>query len=173
VSAPSVTEIATERLILRPIVPEDTEPFARMVADPEVVRFIGDGTTATLEETREWVERSIRRNASGGFDKRTVVLAEDGSVIGWCGIAVWTIDGVVERELGYVLAREHWGRGFATEAATAMRDHALSTFGQRRLIALIHPDNAASRRVAGKLGFAFERLAPFHRRTVELHALEA
>jgi len=173
VSAPAVVEIATERLILRPMRPEDAEPFARMVADPEVVRFIGDGTTGTFAETEEWVERSIRRNAFGGFDKRTVVLIEDGSVAGWCGIGVWTIEGVVERELGYVLAREHWGRGLATEAATAMRDHALSTLGQRRLIALIHPDNDASKRVAAKLGFAFERMAPFHGRTVELHALEA
>jgi ribosomal-protein-alanine N-acetyltransferase len=169
VSAPAVTEISTERL-LRPMLLEDAEPFAAIVADPEALRFIGDGTTGTLEETVEWVERSIRRNAFGGFDKRTVV-AEDGSVAGWCGIGVWTIEGVVERELGYVLAREHWG-GYATEAASAMRDHALTTLGVRRLIALIHPHNHASKRVAGKLGFTYERMAPFHGRTVELWALE-
>jgi RimJ/RimL family protein N-acetyltransferase len=166
-------EIRTERLILRPIAAEDVAPFAHMLADPEVVRFISDGSTATEEETVEWVELSIRRNAFEGFDKRSVVLAEDGSTIGWCGIAVWNIEGTIERELGYVLAREHWGHGYATEASAAMRDHALSTLGLHRIIALIDRGNDASKHVARKLGFAYERDAEFHGRTVELFALEA
>ena len=143
------------------------------LADPQAVRFIGDGTAGTFEETAEWVERSIRRNAFEGFDKRTVVRAEDGAVLGWCGVAVWNIEGTIERELGYVLAREHWAHGYATEAAAAMRDHALSALGLRRLIALIHPHNDASKRVARKLGFGYERMAPFHGRTVELWAMGA
>jgi len=173
VSAPAVAEIRTERLILRPIAVEDVVPFAHMFADRQVVRFISDGSTATEEETAEWIETSIRRNAFEGFDRRTVVRAEDGSVLGWCGIAVWTIEGTIEREVGYVLAREHWGRGYATEAAAAMLDRALTTLGLRRVIALIHAGNAASKHVAGKLGFAFEREAEFHGRTVELWSLEA
>jgi RimJ/RimL family protein N-acetyltransferase len=173
VSAPAVAEIRTERLILRPIAAEDVPPFAHMLADPQVVRFISDGSTATQEETAEWVELSIRRNAFEGFDKRSVVLAENESVLGWCGIAVWNIEGTIERELGYVLAREHWGQGYATEAAAAMRDLALSTLGLRRVIALIHAGNDASKHVARKLGFAYERDAEFHGRTVELFALEA
>lgn len=165
--------IRTERLLLRPIEGADVDAFARLFADPEVVRFIGDGTTSNRDETAEWVERTIQRNESEGFDRRAVILAGSGQAIGWCGIAVWDVEGRPERELGYVLARGHWGRGYATEAATAMRDHALDALGLCRLIALIDHGNAASEAVAGKLGMGYERDAPFHGRVVRLFAMEA
>ncbi len=150
----------------------DLDAYTRLFADPEVVRFIADGTTADAAETAEWLTRSMHRNDHEGFDRRSVVLADDGSLIGWCGIAVWDIEGAIERELGYVLARERWGRGYATEAATAMRDHARSVPGETRLISLIHRDNEASKRVARKLGMTYERDAEFHGRMVELFGLE-
>ena len=171
-SAPAVAEIGTERMALRPIEVGDVASFAHMLADPEVVRFITDGSTATEEETAEWIEVSIRRNAFGGFDRRAVVRTVDGAVLGWRGIAVWNIEGTIERELGYALAHEHRGRGYATGAAAAMRDRALSGVGLPRVIALIHADNDASKHVARKLRFAYERKAESHRRTVELFALE-
>jgi RimJ/RimL family protein N-acetyltransferase len=70
------------------------------------------------------------------------------------------------------LGREHWGRGYATEAASAMRDHALGELGLRRVIALIQHGNAASKRVAARLGMAYERDVEFHDRPVELYSLE-
>ena len=165
-------EIRTERLLLRPIVLEDLDGFVTLHADPEVVRFIGDGSTSARDETAEWLDRTIARNALEGWDRRSVLLAGDGVLIGWCGIAVHGIEGGIEREVGYVLAREHWGRGFATEAATAMRDHALGSMRLRRLVALIDHGNEASQRVAGKLGMAYERNIRFHDRVVQMHALE-
>jgi RimJ/RimL family protein N-acetyltransferase len=93
-------------------------------------------------------------------------------VLGRCGIAVREIEGRIEREVGYLFAREHWGRGYATEAASAMRDRALGELGLRRVIALIRCENEASKRVAAKLGMAYERDVEFHDRRVELHSLE-
>jgi ribosomal-protein-alanine N-acetyltransferase len=142
-----------------------------MYADPEVMRFVGDGTTATRQETAEWLERTVRRNALDGWDMRAVRL-QDGTFVGRCGIAVHDIDGRAERELGYILARERWGMGYATEGAAAMRDHALHGSGVRRLIALIAPGNDASVRVAEKLGFTRERDTRFHGRPTMLYALE-
>lgn len=168
-----VEEIRTERLLLRPIVEEDLAAFAEMFADPEVVRFLGDGTVATLEESAEWIEASIARNAFEGWDMRSVLLADDGAVIGRCGIAVRGIEGRTEHEVTYLFGRAHWGKGYATEAATAMRERALGELGLSRLIALIEHGNEASKGVAGKLGMAYERDVEFHGRTVELHALEA
>jgi RimJ/RimL family protein N-acetyltransferase len=172
VTAAVAEGIRTERLILRPILAEDLDAYAAMYADPEVVRFISDGTTASRDETAEWLERSIRRNELDGWDMRSVVRAADGTVLGRCGIAVREIEGRVEREVGYLLGREHWGRGYATEAASAMRDHALGELGLRRVIALIQPGNAASKRVAARLGMAYERDVEFHDRPVELYSLE-
>ncbi len=165
-------EIRTERLVLRPILVEDLDAYAAMYADPEVVRFISDGTTASRDETAEWLDRTIRRNELDGWDMRSVVRADDGAVLGRCGIAVREIDGRIEREVGYLLGREHWGKGYATEAASAMRDRALRELGLRRVIALIQHANDASKRVAARLGMAHERDVEFHDRLVELHALE-
>ena len=72
----------------------------------------------------------------------------------------------------YVLSRGRWGKGFATEAATAVRDRALGELGLTRLIALIAHGNEASKKVARKLGMAYERDAEFQGRVVELYALE-
>jgi len=164
--------VPTQRLILRPILPEDLDAYAAIYADPEVVRFIGDGATSGRDETAEWLERTIRRNELDGWDMRSVLRVEDGAVLGRCGIAVRDVEGRIEREVGYVLGREHWGRGYATEAASAMRDHALGSLRLRRLIALIDHGNEASQRVAGKLGMAYERDVGFCGRVVEMHALE-
>jgi RimJ/RimL family protein N-acetyltransferase len=164
-------EITTERLILRPIVREDLDAFAEMFADPEVVRFIGDGEAATRAESAEWIEVSIERNEGEGWDMRSVLLADDGRVIGRCGIAVRAIEGRTEHEVAYLFGRDHWGRGYATEAATAMRDRAIGELGLSRLIALIDHGNEASKGVARKLGMAYERPVEFHGRRVELHSL--
>jgi RimJ/RimL family protein N-acetyltransferase len=165
-------EIRTERLILRPILPEDLDAYARMYADPEVVRYLGDPTTATRDETADWLDRAIRRNEREGWDLRSVLRAEDGELVGRCGIAVLEIDGVDEREIGFVLGREHWGRGYATEAARAMRDHAFDVHGLVRLASPIHPGNEASKRVVVKIGMAYERDATFHGHRVELFTIE-
>lgn len=164
-------EIRTERLVLRPIVREDLDAFAEMFADPEVVRFIGDGSVATREESAEWIELSIERNEVEGWEMRSVLRANDDLVIGRCGIAVRAIGDTTEREVAYLFAREHWGRGYATEAATAMRDRALGDLGLSRLIALIDQGNVASKAVARKLGMAYERDVEFNGRMVELHSL--
>jgi RimJ/RimL family protein N-acetyltransferase len=100
------------------------------------------------------------------------VFLHDGTFVGRCGIAVWKIEGRRERELGFVLAREHWGKGYATEAATAVRDHAVA-LGHRRLVALIKRGNAASEAVARKLGMAFERNVSFHGRTIQMFSMGA
>jgi RimJ/RimL family protein N-acetyltransferase len=167
----SAAELRTERLVLRPLAPDDLDGYAAMYADPEVLRFVGDGTAATREGSAEWLERAIRRNALEGWDMRTVRL-HDGTFVGRCGIAVRELDHGVEREVGYILAREHWGWGYATEAASAVRDHALAALGLRRLVALIAYGNDASVRVAEKLGMAFEREVGFHGRPTRLFAME-
>jgi ribosomal-protein-alanine N-acetyltransferase len=167
-----VDELRTERLVLRPVSLADLEDHVALFADAEVVRYLGDGATATPEESREWVERSLERNASLGWDMRTVRTI-DGAFVGRCGIAVRELDSGVEREIAYALARERWGQGFATEAATAVRDHALASGAGRRLISLVAQGNTASERVARKLGMRFEREVGFHGRTCKLLALEA
>jgi ribosomal-protein-alanine N-acetyltransferase len=164
-------ELRTERLVLGPLVPEDLEDYVALYADPDVVRYIGSGNAETRAESAEWLERTVRRNAVEGWEMRTVRL-HDGTFIGRCGIAVHELEHGAEREVGYILARSQWGLGYATEAATAVRDHAIRELGLRRLIALIAYGNEASVHVATKLGMAFEREVRFHGHLTRMFALE-
>lgn len=168
----SSAELRTERLVLRSLAVSDLDEYVALLEDAEVLRFIGDGAPATREEVMAWHERTLRRNATEGWDMRTV-RQHDGTFVGRCGIAVHDLDHGVEHEVGYIIAREHWGKGYATEAASVVRDHAFGTLGLHRLVALIAPGNEASVRVAEKLGMAYEREVPFHDRPTMLYALEA
>jgi [ribosomal protein S5]-alanine N-acetyltransferase len=155
------SRLETERLVLRPLTLGDLDSFARFVADPETMRFIGAGGTRTREQARDSLERMIESFEAHGFGQLAIVRKEDGAVMGRCGLllwdpATWTITqelgDQVEIEVGYLLGRDYWGHGYATEAATAVRDWALGELGFERLIALIYPDNVRSIRVAEKLG---------------------
>jgi RimJ/RimL family protein N-acetyltransferase len=180
VAVAAVTKLETERLVLRAPVPEDAEPLAPMYSDPEVMRYLGDGRTLTPEETARSVKRMIEGWKSDGFGLFTTVRKEDGAVIGRVGLIVWNpdtwqtvradADGPKELEVGYTIGRPYWGKGYATEAASASRDFALRELDAQRLIALIIHGNDASENVARKLGFEHERDIRFGRRDAKLFA---
>jgi ribosomal-protein-alanine N-acetyltransferase len=148
--------IETARLRLRPLQTADLDAFAAMYGDPEVMRYIGDGTVGTRVETAAWLERRIAAYEQAGRGMLAIVRRADGRVIGRCGLTDWTIEGRAEIELGYLVARDVWGEGYATEAASAVRDHAVA-LGIARLIALVDHGNEASRRVAERTGFRYQR----------------
>jgi RimJ/RimL family protein N-acetyltransferase/class 3 adenylate cyclase len=178
---PGPTRLETERLILRPPVPEDAEPLAPMYADPEVMRYLGDGRTLSPDETERSVKRMIEGWKADGFGLFTTVRKEDGAVIGRVGLIVWNPEtwqttradakGPKELEVGYTIGKPYWGRGYATEAASAARDYALEQLGAKRLIALIIHGNDASENVARKLGMEPERDIRFGRRDATLYSL--
>jgi RimJ/RimL family protein N-acetyltransferase len=150
--------LETDRLTLRHLERGDLAPLAALYADPEVRRYFPDGTR-TLEETREELEWFLhghpRRPELGLW---ATVERSTGAFLGRCGLLPWTIDGVDEVELAYLIDPARWGEGLATEAARAIAAHARDALRLRRLIALVTPGNGASVRVATKVGMAFERL---------------
>jgi ribosomal-protein-alanine N-acetyltransferase len=174
--------LETERLVLREPVPGDAVTLAPTYADPEVMRYVGDGRALTHAETERSVRRMIERWEADGFGLFTTLRKEDGAVIGRVGLLVWNTDtwepttraqgGPTEVEVGYTLGREFWGQGYATEAAGAVRDYALGSLGAERLIALIIHGNTASEKVARKLGLEYERDIMLGRREAQLFALE-
>ena len=178
-------ELQTDRLLLRTPVPDDVDALAPMYADPEVMRYVGDGRTLSRRETERSVRRMIERWQADGFGLFTTVRKEDEAVIGRVGLLVWNtatwepttraeaVDVPSEVEVGYTLGRPYWGRGYATEAAGAVRDYALGKLGANRLIALIIYGNTASEKVARKLGLEYERDIRLGRRDAQLFALDA
>ena len=176
--------LETPRLTLRPLSAGDLDALAPYYADREVMRFIGSGRTLAGDEVAVALDRMIERHARDGFGQLAVVRTSDGRVLGRVGFLVWDTttwtpsalaDSPAEHEieLGWKLGREHWGRGYATEAASAMRDYGFAELGFTRLISLIDPGNRASIRVAEKLGMKSERRVDLEERPVLVYALAA
>jgi len=146
-------ELITERLRIRPWKAADRPALARMVRDPEMMRYITLGRTWSDEEIDELLERQARHVGNHGICFGAVELASTGEVIGLVGLQPHD-DG--QFELGWWIWKEHWGRGYATEAAWAFVAHAREVMGLDRLVAVIDPPNTASIRVAEHLGMEFE-----------------
>lgn len=145
------TRIETERLLLRNTEARDIPALVSMWTDPEVTRFMGGPRDAT------WLEENFAEDANNPdplvYDQWPVVDKSSGEVIGYCGLLDKEVEGRPEVELVYVLAPSAWGKGYATEMALALREHATRQLGLRRLIALIEPGNEPSARVAERVGF--------------------
>ena len=133
---------------------DDLEALTEMHLDPEVTRFIG---VRTPEETRNSLSEWIAAYQLLGFAKWAVVLRETCELVGRCGLTPEELDGVSELELGWTFARAYWGRGYATEAASAAMKYTFDVLQLRRIVSLIDPQNFASERVAVRIGMTFER----------------
>ena len=160
--------VETERLILRKPKKSDAKALLEAYSDPEVMRYIGLGETRDLEQTRAWLDKALRRWKLDGFGHHVIERKEDGRVLGRAGFLVWNPDtwetGTLAElgeqsvvELGWMLAQEHWGNGYAVEAATALRDHGFRELRFERLISLILRGNERSERVAEKIGSRYVR----------------
>jgi len=153
-------ELLTERLRLRRWRPEDEAPMSAVNRDPEVARYLNAATDE--RSLAAFHGRVLEHWATYGYGWWAVELRDGGGLIGFAGVSHPTFLAPVAHrtELGWRLARAAWGRGLATEAATAARDDAFGRLGLDELIAVIHPDNVRSQRVARKLGMAVETHVP-------------
>jgi RimJ/RimL family protein N-acetyltransferase len=147
-------DLGTERLHLRALTLDD-EPFlAELYADPEVARFIG-GDRLTPEAVHAQAARFVSVWESSGYGQSAVLSRRTGETVGRVGLHPWPEWG--ELELGWVLERRHQGQGLAQEAARAWLAWAAHARPAPYLIAVIHPDNSASIRLAERLGFVHDR----------------
>ena len=133
---------------------DDVEPLhAAVYGDGEVMRWVGDGPLATVEESRTLVHRYADEQERRGWSFWAVVERGTGAVIGDAGL--WPLeDRGPEVELGYTLARGWWGHGLATEAAEAVVAAAFAQLRLRELLAVVDAGNPPSARVLAKLGMA-------------------
>jgi RimJ/RimL family protein N-acetyltransferase len=148
------TILETERLLLRPFTNADHDAYAAICADAEVMRYIGTGVTLNRDEAWRSMANILGHWTLRGYGMYAIEVRDTGELVGRAGYL--DPPGWPGFELGWLLGRGHWGRGYASEAARACLDHAFGELGRDRVISLIRPDNARSIRVAEKLG---ERLA--------------
>jgi RimJ/RimL family protein N-acetyltransferase len=160
--------IETARLILRPIALEDFEPWAAFAADEVAARFLGGA------QIRSSAWRSFMAFAGAwsmvGFSMFSVIEKSSGR---WAGrLGPWQPADWPGTEVGWGLAREFWGRGYATEGASAAIDWAFDELGWTEVIHCIDPENVASQSVARRLGSTIFRRqnlpAPFQETVVDV-----
>jgi RimJ/RimL family protein N-acetyltransferase len=145
--------LETERLILRPPIGADFEAWAAFTADPAVNRFLG----GPQSRSAAWRYLCVMAGSWTvmGFGNFSVIERATGRWVGRIG--PWQPEGWPGTEVGWALVREVWGKGYAVEGATAAMDWAFDELGWTEVIHCIEPDNAASRKVAERLGSALLR----------------
>ncbi len=147
----------TPRLLLRTFRLEDLPHYAALNADPEVVRYLG-GVPLTRSESDQMATWAQERHARDGLGLLAVERRADGAFLGMCGLHQlhWYPD---DTEIGWRLARNHWGQGYATEAATAWLEHAFATLHLPRVISVADLQNVRSLAVMHRLGMVFDHHA--------------
>jgi RimJ/RimL family protein N-acetyltransferase len=148
--------IETVRLRLRDITLDDAEFIFRLVNEPSFLMNIGDKGVRDLDDARRFVQEGYWTNQrKPGYGQFLVELREGGVPAGICGLLYREILDLTD--VGFAFLPEHWGRGFAFEAAEAVIRYGYSTLKIKKIVALTSPGNLASIRVLQRLGMAYER----------------
>ncbi len=150
--------LETERLNLRPLNEDDIDAIYAMRSDADVMRFIRE--PQNRQESANWVELVSSRWATEQIGFCAMLEKSSNEFVGWCGL--WQLKETGEIEVGYAVAKEFWGKGYATEAAIAFLNYAFERLQLERIAAVAQPGNAASRRVMEKLGMRYDYTGEFY-----------
>ncbi len=159
--------LETERLIMRPLLESDVDEIFAMRSDEDIMRFIREPQGRS--ESFDWIKLVSARWDSDKLGFCALIEKETGKFLGWCG--VWHLKETNELEIGYAIAKEFWGKGFATEAAEKFIKYAFENLKPDKIVAVAEPENLASRRVMEKLGMQFVKIARFYERNLVQYAI--
>ncbi|MFJ8603946.1 GNAT family N-acetyltransferase [Streptomyces shenzhenensis] len=154
-----MSKIDTARLILRRWHDNDLEPLAAINADPDVMRWIGDGSTRDEVQTRAGLEAMERQWEADGFGLFAVEVRSTGELAGFTGLSVpeYLPEVMPTVEVGWRLGRRFWGVGIASEAAAAVVRFGFRDCGLEQLVSVTQVGNGASERIMEKLGMRLVR----------------
>ncbi len=163
--------LKTDRLILRMFREEDLAAYAAICAQPEVMEFLGK--RLPLDRAESWRQMAffVGHWQLRGYGQWAVEERETGALLGRIGF--YYPEGWPGFEVGWVLGKEHWGKGYATEGASRCLDYAFDEMGKDHVISLIHPQNRASIRVAERLGETQEGTAHVSEKDVLVYGISA
>jgi len=148
--------LETPRLLLRHLELRDVQELYSLYQDIEIRQYFPDGVLS-YEETKEELEWYI--NGHPQYPKLglwATVHKESGKFIGRCGLLPWEIDRTLEIEIAYLLNKDFWHQGFASEAAKGIMSYGFEKLYLTRLICMMHPENVASQKVAERIGMKLE-----------------
>jgi RimJ/RimL family protein N-acetyltransferase len=147
--------IENPRLKIRWLEDGDAAFIYTLVNDPTWIRYIGDKNVSNLEDAKTYIETGpLEMYRNLGFGLNQVSLKQDGTPIGICGLL--KRETLTDVEIGFAFLPEFRRQGYAFEAATAVLEYGRIKLGISRIVAILTPDNLASRKLLCKLGFEFE-----------------
>jgi RimJ/RimL family protein N-acetyltransferase len=148
-----IPSIRTIHLTLRPLVPEDATELHRIFQSEGVLRYFPNPIPPPLEKVQRFITGQSEHWEKYGYGDWAVVLSYEQLMIGWAGLQY--LPELDETEVGFLFDRPFWGKGYATEVARASLEDGFERFNLESIIALVHPDNIASRRVIEKCGMGY------------------
>jgi ribosomal-protein-alanine N-acetyltransferase len=142
--------ITTNRLSLRPFEMSDVDTLHRILSDGDILQYFPDPDAPSKTRVKSIIEKQLDHWSEHGFGWWAVEPLNWHEMIGWCGLRY--LDETDEVEVAYLLGRNYWRQGLATEAARASLNFGFDELKLEKIIAVVHPENLASRRVLEKLG---------------------
>ena len=146
--------LETQRLLLRHITPDDFSNLYRMNSDPEVKKYVGDGSVRNKEQMLMELDMLISHyTRKPGLGIWAAVLKENNEFVGASGLVYY--DNTPEIEIGYRMLKENWNKGYATEASRGLLNYGFGKLKLKKIVSSAHTENLASRRVMEKIGMSF------------------
>jgi ribosomal-protein-alanine N-acetyltransferase len=146
--------LETERLILRAIAPDDRSAIFENYSDPDVAEWFFDQPLTHIEQADQIIDRFIKRTAEGKCLAWAALLRGSGEFVGTCSYE--DLDAALHGEIGFDLAKKHWGHGYMTEALDAIITYGFAVLGLARILADTYSRNLRARRVLERLGFSVD-----------------
>lgn len=142
--------LETDRLSLRELTLEDTAKLSKVLSDPESMQYYP--APFNKDKVEQWVHWNITNYKKYNHGLWVVTLKDGDQFIGDCGITMQNIDGEIVPEIGFHIIKNHWNKGYATEAAKACRNYAFNEMNYPRIFSYTTLENKPSQKVAPKIG---------------------
>ena len=164
--------LETDRLVLREFSTEDANFILEILNEPSFIRNIGDRGVRDIDGANAYILNGpVSSYAKNGFGLYLVQLKETGESIGMCGLIKRpTLEDV---DIGYAFLPKYWSKGYAVEAARAVKEQAKNMIGLNRLVAIVDPTNEGSIRVLEKIGLSYEKMVRLSEDDIELKFFSA
>lgn len=167
-----IPTLTTSRLILRPFTEHDAGALYRVLSEPEILRYFpGPAGAPSQERVERFILGQLRHWEEHGFGWWAVVPLPDEGVAGWNGLQY--LPETDEIEVGFLLSHAYWNRGLTTEGAWASLEFGFERLGLNQVVAIVHPENLASRRVIEKLGMSLTVQTEYFGMAACRYAIEA
>lgn len=142
----------TSRLIIRDWLDADQDAYAKLAADPEVMKYIGDGSPHSKETAIAYIKDCQLHNQTHGYSRFVVELKNANRFIGFCGYKQMDLG----LDFGWRYAKKHWGNGYATEAALAVYKYGINVLKLPQINCIVSPENIASKRIIERLNLPYK-----------------